>query len=107
MKLLVFMAHAGYARNFEWTLRLLADRGHELDIVLENPGKPDVDTVTSALAAEYGNVTVEAAPARDNAEWCDVSACIRACLDYLQYLRALPPLQGFRRGAPEARRGYA
>jgi hypothetical protein len=86
MKLLVFMTHAGYARNFEWALRLLAERGHEIDVILENPAKPDVADPLNALAARYRNVTVEATPKRANGEWCEVSARIRAYLDYLQYL---------------------
>src|SRR5436305_11047153 len=86
MNLLVFLRHAGYARNFEWALRLLAERGHRIDVVLEEPDKPDVADLLNALADEYPNITVEAAPERANEEWCDVSARIRSYLDYLQYL---------------------
>src|SRR6266542_1127916 len=80
------MTHAGYARNFEWALRLLAERGHEIDVVLENPAKPDVAGLLDRVAADHPNVTVEAAPRRAEPAWCDVSARIRACVDYLQYL---------------------
>jgi hypothetical protein len=86
MNLLVFLRHAGYARNFEWALRLLAERGHRIDVVLEEPAKPDVDDLLNALADEHPNITVEATPQRANEAWCDVSARIRSCLDYLQYL---------------------
>jgi len=86
VKLLVFMAHAGYARNLEWALRLLAERGHEVDVVLENPAKPGVDDLLNGLADQYPNITVEATPERSGSEWCEASARIREYLDYLQYL---------------------
>src|SRR5947207_1741847 len=85
MNLLVFMKHAGYARNLEWVLRLLAERGHEIGVVLESPSKPDVADLLDALAAEYPSITVEATPERSNGEWPEVSLAIRALLDYLQY----------------------
>jgi hypothetical protein len=86
MKLLLFMTHAGYARNFEWALRLLAERGHELNVVLEEPAKPNVSELLDRLVEEYPNVTAEPSPPRADPESSDVSARIRAYLDYLQYL---------------------
>src|SRR5437588_6776036 len=82
----MFRRHARYARNFEWALRLLAERGHRIEVVLEDPAKPDVDDLLKALTDAYPNITVEATPQRANEEWCEVSARIRSCLDYLQYL---------------------
>ncbi len=85
MKLLVFMPHVGYARNFEWVLRLLAERGHKVEVVLENPSKARVAELLTPLVAQYPNLTVEAAPERSSSGWSQVSWRLRACLDYLQY----------------------
>lgn len=36
MRILFFMRHAGYVRNFEWALRELAARGHRITIIFDS-----------------------------------------------------------------------
>ena len=35
MRVLFVMRHGGYVRNFEWVLRLLAERGHRVELGFE------------------------------------------------------------------------
>jgi hypothetical protein len=59
MRILFFMSHAGYVRNFEWALRELAGRGHQVTIVFDSRKAGQ-----SELAAydQLGRISLECSP---------------------------------------------
>ncbi len=94
MKVVFFMSHGVFARNFEWTLRLLAERGHDLVVALDAPTDQrgrSVDEPLASIAAAHPNVRVVASPRprprRRPSSLAGVLA--RRWLDYLRYLE--PP----------------
>src|SRR3954453_14135785 len=88
MKLLFFMVHEGYAGNVERPLSLLAERGDEVDVVLEKTKSkvPRLADLLNSLVEEYPNLAIEGAPRGNKRDWRIASGRIRACADYLQYL---------------------
>src|SRR4051794_24717384 len=83
------MAHAGHARNFEWTLRILAERGHAVHVALDRDMDADVagrGGLLPSLAAEYPRLTLGPAPARRRRGAELLAEVLRASLDYLRYL---------------------
>ena len=62
------MRHAGFARNFESTLRLLAERGHEVHVCFDGPflhaGDAARPGIVERLAAEEPSVSFGPAPDR-------------------------------------------
>ena len=93
MKILFFMRHAGYVRNFESLLYALAERGHEVHLAMEprvGPRKQEAirggDGILEALCARYPNVTVGSAPVRRDRGWSLVVRRLRRTADYLRYL---------------------
>lgn len=89
MKILVFMAHPGHLRNFRSTLSALAERGHELRIVVdtvhEKHVKDDRDLV-QPFVAEFPNVVAERSPTARKTDWSEAARRLRITLDYLRYL---------------------
>jgi hypothetical protein len=84
MNVLFCMSHPGHARNFEWTLRELASRGHSVTVLLERAGKTAaVARPLDAVAADHRNVRVELAPERER--FSRVGIALRTALDYLRY----------------------
>jgi hypothetical protein len=108
MDILFVMRHAGYLRNFESTLRLLAERGHRLHVAFDNgevpyqrrlasesrnggPGSgairpPHRLPLVERLAAEYPNFTHGLTPDRRADQWVMLGRKIRLGIDYLRYL---------------------
>ena len=89
MKVLFFMSHAGQARNFESTLRGLAERGHAVHIAydrMEKKNLPGVSDLADALVEEYELVTSDAHPKLAKREWSVVASRLRAALDSMRYL---------------------
>lgn len=89
MKILFFMLHGGYVRNFESTLRTLADRGHEIHIAVDKTVKknqPGHASPLLALADDYPAVTHGSAPMRSKTDWGVPAIRLRAMMDYLRYL---------------------
>ena len=80
------MTHPGFTRNFESTLALLAERGHQIHLALDGPpqvGKPSaVDGLTSCYPARIAHGP---APERDDA-WSPLANAARATRSYLRYL---------------------
>jgi hypothetical protein len=56
------MAHAGHARNFEWTLRELAARKHRVTVAIDSRGQMDDSEPLGTIVRELDHVEVVAAP---------------------------------------------
>jgi hypothetical protein len=89
VRVLFFITHAGYARNFEWTLRLLAERGHRVDVALDQAEKAnlrDHARLLRSLEEEYDGLSSTMTPPRRPDGWEAVGVALRTWLDYLRYL---------------------
>ena len=85
MKIVFILRHALYLRNFESALRGLADRGHEIALVM-SPLEKQVDaTLLTALTNDYPNISERPIGARTS-WWWPVSDGIRGVRDFLRYL---------------------
>jgi hypothetical protein len=76
-----------YVRNFESTLRLLADRGHQVHVVADAHRELDPTDLIGRLCREYSGITHEEAPALQSQRWPPLGMALRGALDYLRYLR--------------------
>jgi FkbM family methyltransferase len=88
MKVLFVMRHSGYVRNFEWTLRMLCDRGHTVHLAFQIAGTHallDAGDVANELTKVYPRFTRGSIPTRDDA-WGLAARDLRDSLDYLRYL---------------------
>jgi hypothetical protein len=83
---LFFMRSTVYVRNFESTLRLLAERGHEVHVVADAHRQLDPTDLIGRLCREYPRVRHSLAPARGATRWSRLGLELRAALDYLRYL---------------------
>lgn len=85
------MRHAGFARNFESTLRLLAERGHEVHVCFDGPfahgadgGRPGI---VERLALERPrSVSFGPAPDRSGEPWFALGLRLRLGVDFLRFL---------------------
>jgi hypothetical protein len=90
LRILFFMSHPGHTRNFESTLRALAEAGHNVHVAFDRqkgnlPGQADL---ISALAETYPSLTYSDAPPRaKHSRWTRASSALRTSIDYLRYLR--------------------
>jgi hypothetical protein len=86
VKILFFMTHPGFTRNFESTLVLLAERGHQIHLAFDGPpqvGKPSaVETLEARCPTRISHGP---APERDDA-WSPLANAARATRSYLRYL---------------------
>jgi hypothetical protein len=90
MRLLFALPHAAYLRNFESTLRLLAERGHEVVLAMGAAGKPallDPERRLAELEAELPGLVVEPGIERlPGAKKADrLARELRSWLDYMRY----------------------
>ena len=53
MKILFFMTHPGFTRNFESTLALLAERGHQIHLAFDGPPQVGKPSAVDGLVARY------------------------------------------------------
>jgi hypothetical protein len=90
LKLLFFMSHAGGARNFESTLRGLAERGHQIHLVFDRTEKrnlPGFSDLAQSMVEEYEGITSAKCPRPTKDEedaW--LAGWLRRSLDYMRYL---------------------
>lgn len=91
MKLVFFMRHRGYVRNFEAALGALAERGHDVHLAFETDRTPWLKgrDPSAALRARYPNVTTGPAPELAWPTWARLAAMFQALIDYLRYLEPL------------------
>jgi hypothetical protein len=86
MKILFFMRSTVYVRNFESTLRLLAERGHDVHVVAD-PHLPESDELIERLCTEREQITHSDAPPVGFNAWSFLGLELRRAIDYLRYLR--------------------
>lgn len=86
MRILFFMRSTIYVRNFESTLRLLADRGHEVEIVADAHLHRDSEQLIDLLTSTYPGITHKEAPPLSPDGWALLGIELRRGLDYLRYL---------------------
>src|SRR5438552_2530081 len=87
LTVLFVMSHAGFSRNFEWLLRGLAERGHRVVVVTEQPPRPEAPPVIlQELDRSYENLALRAAPPLPSDGWDAAARGLRLTLDYLRYL---------------------
>ena len=93
MRVVFFMSHAGYTRNFEWTLRALAERGDDVRLVFakrkETAG--GASDIVEALTDKHPNVQAVQLPERHPDGRSLVGRQLRVILDYMRYLE--PPFE--------------
>jgi len=86
VKILFFMTHPGFTRNFESTLALLAERGHQIHLACDGPPQVGKPSAIEALESRYpARITHGPAPDRDDA-WSPLANAARATRSYLRYL---------------------
>ena len=85
MRVLFFMRSTVYVRNFESTLRLLAERGHDVHVVADPHQVLDPTDLIGRLCREYSSVTHGVSP-RLTGRWSRLGFELRRALDYLRYL---------------------
>ena len=107
MRILFFMRHQGYVKNFESTLEELATRGHAVhlafDYLAEPPaGRPTMEALCS-LVNRYPNLTFGLTPATPvDAREDSAAECVPRSTGCTTCGRAWP---GPRRREPGSRRG--
>ena len=82
-RFLFVMQYPGYLRYFDSTVRLLAERGHHVDVVFDSPHKQPEGS--EALDGVQGITWLGQTPRRDDV-WSVVGKAVRAAIDYLRYL---------------------
>jgi hypothetical protein len=107
-RFLFVMHYPGYLRYFDSVIRMLAARGHHVDLVFDSPDKQAEGT--EALADMDGSVEVLGRMPGRGGVWATVAGAIRGTMDYARYLHpnfadtpylrdrmrtALPPIFGF------------
>lgn len=96
MRVLFVMRHGGYVRNFEWVLRLLAERSHTVLLGFERDraaamagrirrGRADFPLPARLRAETGGAIDHAVVPTRDD-RWRGVAFGLRQSISYLRYL---------------------
>lgn len=90
-RILFVLRHAGYVRNFESTLRLLASRGHQIHLALERDKRRKGEREATAALAEWlcrdcPGITHGLAPGREPDGWFHLAREVRRSANYLRYL---------------------
>ncbi|MGH6692264.1 MAG: hypothetical protein ACREF4_16465, partial [Gammaproteobacteria bacterium] len=86
MKILFSATHFGFLRNFQSTIRLLAERGHELHLLAERRDAIDGQKMADVLAGDHPSITFELLPSARHRLWYALATGVRAALDYWRYL---------------------
>jgi hypothetical protein len=85
VNVLFFMRSQVYVRNFESTLRLLAERGHRVSVVADPHERLDHADVIGRLCAAHPVISVIESPLKSDAPWSRFGVQVRRGLDYLRY----------------------
>jgi hypothetical protein len=86
VKILFVMRHPGFARNFEWVIRELNRRGHQVHLGFERDWSTDDDEIIARILGDYDHVSCERIPERVD-HWVSLAADLRQARNYLRYLR--------------------
>jgi hypothetical protein len=84
MRLLFFVKHPGALRILEPPIRVLAERGHRIELVFDSIKTDASMALAERLVAELPGVSIERAP-RGGDAWSALSARLRLAIDYLRY----------------------
>jgi hypothetical protein len=80
------LLHAGYLRHYGGPLRILAERGHRIDVFVYHDDEAGGGRLLDALTAEFPNVTAARAPRRERIDgWRPIAWFVRALADVLRY----------------------
>jgi hypothetical protein len=96
MRILFVMRHGGYVRNFEWVLRVFAERGHHVDLGFERGrakgmeerierGRGGFDLPDKLREETGGSIDHGLVPTRGD-RWCGLAFGLRQSVSYLRYL---------------------
>jgi hypothetical protein len=88
MRILFSTSSFGFLRNFQSTVRLLAQHGHEIHLYAERTDTVDGQKIADMLAAEFPSITVGMIPSTRHRLWHTLGTGARASLDYWRYLDA-------------------
>jgi len=88
MKILFSATHFGFLRNFQSTIRVLAEQGHTLHLLAERRDTIDGQKMADLLVAQHPNITFELLPSSRHRLWYALATGVRAALDYWRYLDA-------------------
>jgi hypothetical protein len=86
MRILFSASSFGFLRNFQSTIRLLAERGHRIHLIAERTDAVDGDKMVEALKAHHPSIESEFIPSSRHRLWYALATGVRACLDYWRYL---------------------
>jgi hypothetical protein len=86
LKILFSATHFGFLRNFQSTIRLLAERGHTLHLLAERRDAIDGQKMADILVADHPSITLELLPSTRHRLWYSLATGVRAALDYWRYL---------------------
>jgi hypothetical protein len=89
MTILFIIRNHGYLRNYEGTLRALAERGHHVTLVsrgAERHMAVDTNAFLAALCARYPFITVHKWPRRADA-WTPLAEATRSLRNYARFLQ--------------------
>jgi hypothetical protein len=96
VRILFVMRHGGYVRNFEWVLRLLAERSNQVELGFERGraegmagrikrGRADFPLPERLRLETNDAVTYGTIPTRDD-RWRPLAFALRQSISYLRYL---------------------
>lgn len=86
LKILFSATHFGFLRNFQSTIRLLAERGHTLHLLAERRDTIDGQKMVDILMADHPSISFELLPSTRHRLWYSLATGVRAALDYWRYL---------------------
>ena len=86
LKILFSATHFGFLRNFQSTIRLLAERGHTLHLLAERRDAIDGQKMADILAGDHPSITFDLLPSTRHRLWYSLATGVRAALDYWRYL---------------------
>ena len=87
MKIVFFVYHAGFVRNFEPVLRALAEQGCTIHLCVDVVRNEWELTLANQLVAAYPGISMGRPPVRRvPTTWMRLAATVRHALDYLRYL---------------------
>jgi hypothetical protein len=86
MTVLFFMRSTVYVRNFESTLRRLAERGHQVHVVADTHEFLDPSDLIGRLCRQYPGITHSGPPRPQAPYWTRLGVEFRKAIDYVRYL---------------------
>jgi hypothetical protein len=78
--------HFASFRNFESVVHALAERGHQVHLMADEPERFGGQALVEGLASQYPNVTWGWTPSPAGEPWFPFAQKVRLALDYVRYL---------------------